>query len=289
MPEADILRRSTEPIIILAYARSGVARMADYLGQHPAIAHIPAVDLVGLCGTLTRSWLALEGGPDERPSARASEAIRSMVSAMVGTQLAGRSATHWSNCAICTVDMADNFARLYPTATFLCLHRSCRDTIYSGIAACPWGLTGYGFDGFAAAHPGNTVAALADYWCTHTMRLLEFEKLHPERCHRVRYEDLMSDEDRTMSEVYGAVDSSLLATANRADKPVQPPTDMSAPGALPRGLGWRFTLGNLPGPSSGHIGAGASVPVALIPDYLAADINAMHLQLGYERLAIGSR
>ncbi len=84
------------------------------------------------------------------------------------------------------------FASLFPQARFISLHRKCTDVIYAGLAACPWGLagSGYGFDGFATANGSDSVAALADYWSTHTERILGVEDAHPDKCLRVLDEDL---------------------------------------------------------------------------------------------------
>jgi hypothetical protein len=55
------------------------------------------------------------------------------------------------------------------------------------------GFAGTPFWPYAADHPGDNVATIVDYWVDRTQALLEFEKIHPESCVRVRYEDLAED------------------------------------------------------------------------------------------------
>jgi len=79
------------------------------------------------------------------------------------------------------------------------------DMIRSGLDACPWGLTGYGFDEYIVGSPGNAVLALARYWLDNATLIHEVEKEHSQRCHRIRYEDLVQDPEETMREVYAFV------------------------------------------------------------------------------------
>lgn len=83
--------------------------------------------------------------------------------------------------------------QIYPRARFVCLYRHPMDVIRSGLDACPWGLTGYGFDPYIGSSPGNAVLALARYWLDNAAAIAQVEEKHPERCHRIRYEDLVDD------------------------------------------------------------------------------------------------
>lgn len=67
------------------------------------------------------------------------------------------------------------------------------DVIASGAEACPWGLNGYGFDPYIAATPGNVVAALANFWADNVRATLAAEEHFPDKCFRLRYEDIVSE------------------------------------------------------------------------------------------------
>ncbi|HBW19074.1 MAG TPA: hypothetical protein DEH11_08690 [Actinobacteria bacterium] len=86
--------------------------------------------------------------------------------------------------------------RVYPQAKFLCLYRHPMDVIASGLEACPWGLNGYGFDPYIADTPGNSVLALARFWANNAGAVLAVEEKFPDRCHRLRYEDLVADPEQ---------------------------------------------------------------------------------------------
>jgi hypothetical protein len=62
--------------------------------------------------------------------------------------------------------------------------------------AAQWGLSGYGFDSYAAASPGNSVAALARYWVGYTSAIVAAEERLGPACIRLRYEDLVADPEQ---------------------------------------------------------------------------------------------
>ena len=91
---------------------------------------------------------------------------------------------------------------MFPGAKFICLYRHPMDVIASGIEACPWGLKGYGFEPYAAESPGNAVQALARFWSDHAAAILAAEEQFPDRCHRVRYEDLVADPEAVADGIF---------------------------------------------------------------------------------------
>jgi hypothetical protein len=76
------------------------------------------------------------------------------------------------------------------------------DVIASGIEASPWGLSGFGFDSYAAASPGNAVLALAQFWSDNATAILAAEERFADRCHRVRYEDLVADPEAVADGIF---------------------------------------------------------------------------------------
>ena len=55
---------------------------------------------------------------------------------------------------------------------------------------------------FVVRHPGDSVSAVADYWLECSRRTAKFEGEHPERCFRLRYEDLVAAPEETMAGVF---------------------------------------------------------------------------------------
>jgi hypothetical protein len=116
-----------------------------------------------------------------------------MVDEMTGSYLARPGKGLFFDESLGSARFADLLVQIYPAARFVCLYRHPTDVIRSGLDACPWGLSGYGFDQYIVGSPGNAVLALARY-CRDNARLIAgVAERYPDRCHRVRYEDLVAD------------------------------------------------------------------------------------------------
>lgn len=243
-----------DPIAAITYAHSGIVALGSSLAERYPVAWIQGPNLVQLCDRLVRDWQALEGRAHGAPSRLAQTSVRSLVQTMITARLASDPAARWLTASVGAPAAAATFASLYPGGKFICLHRSCTDMIYSALAACRWGLAGtaFGFEPFATAQAGNPVAALADYWATHTEAMLTFERDHPGRCVRVRYEDLAAAPDGTLA----AVGTFL-------------------------GLGEHAAPGPRPATNGPAVGCGQDVPADRIPDHVLARINQLHESLGY--------
>ena len=76
------------------------------------------------------------------------------------------------------------------------------DVIASAVEACPWGLHRFGLDGFVAENAGNSVAAVGSYWQSTVAAIQAFEERHPQVCHRVRYEDLVTAPEETAAAIF---------------------------------------------------------------------------------------
>jgi hypothetical protein len=246
-----------DPIVAMTYAHSGLVALGNALAERYAVAWIQGPNLVQLCDRVVRDWQALEGRAPGAPSRLAQTSVRSLVQAMITARLAGAAATRWFTASVGAPGAAPTFAFLYPSAKFICLHRCSTDMIFSALSAYRWGLAGtvYGFEPFAAMHTGNPVAALADYWATHAEQMLDFERDHPGRCVRVRYEDLAATPDGTTAAV-----STFVGLG-----------EPRAPGPGPAA----------PGPGGPAVGCGRDIPADRIPAHVLARINQVHDSLGY--------
>jgi hypothetical protein len=188
--------RLNEPVVVLTCARSGSTLLRFLLDSHPELACPPETGVVDMCTRLGVVSMLLDGppaGPRPGLTGLAAASIRSWVSVTFGTYLMRAEKARWCDKSLGSAESAHRFLDLFPETKFVCLYRHCTDVIDSFLEACPFGLRGYGIDPFAAAHPGNSVAAVADYWVTHTRAIIEFEQAHPDHCLRLRYEDLVAD------------------------------------------------------------------------------------------------
>lgn len=188
--------RLDEPVVVLTCGRSGSTLLRVILDSHPELACPPETNLIGLCTQMGVVSMRLDGpsaGERHAPSELGLRSIRAWVATNFGAYLVEAGKVRWCDKSLGSAQSAGRFLLLFPKAKFICLYRHGMDVIDSVHEACPWGLTGYGLDPFGVAHPGNSVAAVADYWATHTQMIRTFEEEHPEVCLRLRYEDLVAN------------------------------------------------------------------------------------------------
>lgn len=248
------------------------------LDAHPDLACPPELKLPEVLAKLTTLWAATDGLP--LPPYRGGQAAESPVTVdqgvrhtadlIVGPYLARRGKKRYVDKNLGTALHADILLRVYPEAKFVCLHRHPMDVIASGIEACAWGLTNYGFEPYAAGSPGNSVVALARYWSDHTAAILAVEDRHPQACHRVRYEDLVADPEAVTQQVFEFL--GLPPVPGIAEQCFSADHDRFGAGD--------FKVWNTSRITSDSVGRGWSVPLSLIAPAAPA-VNALAARLGY--------
>lgn len=145
------------------------------------------------------------------------------------------------------------------------------DMISSGLEACPWGLNGYGFDRYIAESPGNAVMALARYWLDGATAIAAVEEQHRGRCHRVRYEDMVTDSEQVAAKIFEFLGLEHIPGIGKAvfsgEHERFGPADHKI---------WYTS-----GVSQGSVGRSESLPVGLIPPTVMESINGLLDKLGY--------
>jgi hypothetical protein len=267
------------PVFVLCGARSGSTLLRFILDAHPDVACPPETNIPALCTQLATVWSLIEGAPlspdrGAEPPVIPDAAIarvRHTVDLMTGSYLGRRGRKRYCDKSLGTARFADLLVRVYPKARFVCLHRHPMDMISSGIEACPWGLTGYGFDPYIAASPGNIVLALARYWNDNTAAILGAEERFPGSCHRVRYEDLVTDPERTADEIFRFLGVASAPGVTRqcftAERERSGPAD--------------YKIWHTSRISPASVGRGWTVPVGRIPPQVLSQTNEMAARLGY--------
>jgi protein-tyrosine sulfotransferase len=276
--EAAVEQR-LDPVFVLCMGRSGSTLLRFLLDAHPELACPPETSLPALCGQLAVVWSLIEGAPlaPERDAAPprvpepAVAGIRRMLDEMTGSYLARRDKRLFCDKSLGSARFADLLTQIYPGAKFLCLYRHPMDVIQSGVDACPWGLNGYGFDQYIVGSPGNAVLALARYWLDNASLIDEVEKEQPDRCHQIRYEDLVEDPERVMGEVYEFIGVGPAPGVAKAcfsgDRERFGPGDHKI-----------WATSEITGDS---VGRGESVPAGLIMPQVTTAINELAASLGY--------
>jgi Sulfotransferase family len=259
-PAGD-LRRA--PVIALAYAHSGVARLQRVLAGNGALACTAGSGLLELCDQAATTWRRL--GEHQAPlSSPALTSIRAMADEMIAVILAHAAGSRWCEISFAAPRCAETFLELYPAARVLCLHRSCAGVIEAGLQASPWGLSGTAVQRFAAGYPASRAAAIAGYWATRTEALLDLEDARPATCRRVRHEDLVKNPDQEADGVFGFLDLARPGPAG--------PLLISAETGL--------------APEDAYEPRGdAAVLADELPPRLFARVNHLQARLGYQPIA----
>jgi protein-tyrosine sulfotransferase len=271
--------QSADPVFVLCMGRSGSTLLRLILDTHPDLACPPETNIPALCAQLAVVWSLIEGAPlsaqrgDEPPQIpdAAIAGIRQTMDLMTAPYLARRGKSLYCDKSLGTARYADLLMRIYPGTRFLCLFRHPMDMISSGIEACPWGLNGYGFDQYIAGSPGNTVMALARYWHDQAQEIAAVEAKHPDRCHRVRYEDMTADPEHVAAGVFDfigvervrGISQAVFSHAHERFGPAD------------------HKIWHTSQISQDSVGRSASVPAGLIPPPVLESINGLLDNLGY--------
>ncbi|HZR52331.1 MAG TPA: sulfotransferase [Streptosporangiaceae bacterium] len=271
--------RAGAPVFVLCGARSGSTLLRFILDAHPELVCPPETNIPALCAQLATVWSLIEGAPlspergaepPEIPDA-AIAGIRHTVDMMTGSYLARRGGQRYCDKSLATARFADLLMRIYPDAKFLCLYRHPMDMVASGIEACPWGLSGYGFDPYIAGSPGNIVLALARYWNDNTAAILATEERFAGACHRVRYEDMVTDPESTAEDIFEFLDvqpaPGITKQCFTAEHERSGPADYKI---------WHTSV-----ISAASIGRGWTLPAGRIPAPVLDQMNEIAGQLGY--------
>lgn len=293
-----------ELALIVGAARSGTTLMRLILDAHPEIgcpaeAGVPALmsHMVGLWMTIDADFVQTRPGEDPgtvtvdktKPPIDAAEGeptpvrdplaelpdearewIRSTVSEPMRRYNARGGKRLYVDKSLDSVYHLPLVDGLFPATRCVMVVRHVMDTIASGIEASPWGFQAYGYAPYVQSMPGNSVAALAQYWLTHVTSALSWEAEHAETCHRVRYEDLVLRPQETVARLLKfldvAEDLSVLESAFRRTPP--------------RGPG-DYKVGHTRAVHPGSIGHGKRVPVGMLPPPLLEALNEKMEALGY--------
>ena len=104
-----------------------------------------------------------------------------------------------------SLDAPDNLAalgRAFPHARYILLFRQVFDVVASGLEVSPYGFKAFGYAPFVQQSVDNFVAPLVHLWTTRVRSALKWEAANESRCHRVRYEDLVTDPTSTLAALF---------------------------------------------------------------------------------------
>lgn len=271
------------PVFVLSASRSGSTLLRFMLDSHPALACPPETGIGSACTNLVQSLYTLENaasrGSKSQDSTLLSAEILSAARTTVGNAynryLRQRGKSRWCDKSLDSFLSAELFAQLWPQAKFICLYRHCMDVIASGVEACPWGISRFGFDAHVAQNPGNSVAAIGSYWLDCNKTIMDFQKKHPGKCHQIRYEDLVAAPESIADSMFSFI--GVEPVPDIANRCFQVPHDTGGPGDEKI---W-FTTGV----TTSSVGRGITVPARALPGPLRSALNELLRELSYRTIA----
>jgi len=273
---------SADPVFVLCAGRSGSTLLRFLLDAHPDLACPPETRLPTMCAQIASVWLQLSGSPVPKERAEglppvpeaALAGIRHTMDIMVGPYLAQRGKRRYCDKSLGAAEHVDVLRAAFPGAKFLCLYRHPMDVIASGIEACPWGLSGFGFDSYADGSPRNSVKALAQFWADNAALILGAEERLGECGYRVRYEDLVADPEAVADGIFrflgvGPVPG-ISAACFASERERLGPGD--------------YKIWHTARITADSVGRGWSVPAEMMGPSLMAAVNDVAEKLGYARI-----
>jgi hypothetical protein len=272
-------RRVKDPVFILCSARSGSTLLRFLLDAHQELSCPAETNIPNLCANLTSLW----GIVTEEQASMATEddasslapgiihGVRHTIDTVITTHLSKQGKKRFCDKSIGTARYVELLRELYPDVKFICLYRHPMDFIRSGLEACPWGLSGYGFDPYIAASPTNSVNALARYWTDHTAGIMQAADRYPAICHSVRYEDLADAPEQVMADLLNflgvAQQPGISKTCFKQGRSRTGPSDFK--------IWYRSRVSN------DSIGNADTIPAIQIPPPVRAAMNELLDKLGY--------
>lgn len=231
--------------------------MRSVLSAFPELACTQQTGILPLFHHAITTWQTVEGNVGGGVSSLAAASLRALSAGLMTSILARQGGSRWCEFSSAPPAAAQTFARVYPQARFLIMHRRADTVARAIVGSSRWGLEGPEFAPYVSAHPASPVAALASYWAAHTTQQLEFERSQPEKCHRVRVEDLTANASQALLDVAG-----FLGLDGRDMSPSFAQTDV------------RNGQATQSAPAAG-------LPIDRIPEALLARVNELHRSLGY--------
>jgi hypothetical protein len=247
------------PVVVLTYMQAGGQRLHTLLSAHRELACTTGTGILAACDQAAVAWREADARPGQL-SSLAVRSIQQLATTMITAITARTGNPRWCETVMADPGMAETFLQLFPTATFVCLHRACPDVVSAVLRASPWGLSGPTLAPFVCAYPLSTAAALSAWRASRAAPLLEFEKNHPQACLRMRFEDLTGDQDGAMQRLrlfLGLTTSATVSSRLRDDVDGAGNPVASTPATPP-------------------------FPLSQLPDGLVSRINDLHRQLGYQ-------
>jgi hypothetical protein len=197
--------RRTDPAFIVSCSRSGSTLLRFIVDTAPDI-YCPSELFLGDAAlSLAVFFRGLTGSESIYDSA-VTERVGAFLDEQISSYAARRGKRRWCEKTPGNALHLPLIEAVFPSATYLCLHRHALDVAHSAIK-----VTG----------KPELLPVTIRQWIETSRVLLDFERGHPSRCHRLRYEDLVAAPGEVLPPLFAFLgarwDNRLLDTVFTAE------------------------------------------------------------------------
>ena len=197
-------RRSLRPGFIIGVYRSGTTLLRFILDSHPNIAVPPESNfLVGVAQLLRDDWYrkGLAGvGVDE---AGLLGRARDFAGDIFDTYALAKGKQRWFDKTPAYVEILDLIDTLFGAdCRYVMLYRHGLDVATSMTRMQQHDVQRGPGKRYTHLYPDSVRLCNAAYWAEQCERMMSFEKAHPDRCHRLLYEDVATDPARHLQPLF---------------------------------------------------------------------------------------
>jgi len=201
------------PVFVLCCSRTGSTLLRYILDSHPDFCCPPELHLGRLARSLVLVYSVtlqcdvqdLDDNQESILGKRARKNIEDIMAEYVGPL--GKKV--WCEKSIFTIDNLPFVELVFPDARYLCLYRNCLDQVASALDTLDRDLSGmaYGFYPYLSRNRRDPWNALTDYWIEKITAILAYEKANPSQCIRLRYEDIVSNAEAQLENLFTLLNS----------------------------------------------------------------------------------
>jgi protein-tyrosine sulfotransferase len=206
------------PIFILSAERSGSTLLRYIIDTHPEICSPAEIYLGQLCQDLywvtyyTAGAVANVSSETEKELMVLGE-VRRIVSGVMDKYAQAKNKQMWCEKSPANLHNLNVLERVFPDGKYVCLYRNCMDVVHSQMEANRQGFWP-ALAKYVHRHPDNIVAAMVENWIDRAQELMTFEREHPKKCFRLKYESLVYEPVANLNAMFDFLgvewDASLL-------------------------------------------------------------------------------
>lgn len=200
------MRIDYPPVFILSCERSGSTLLRVIIDTHPEIACPPQLNLGRACEHLYdlvyySIGQTYKGDTESDRHQWVISEIGEMIGSVMQRYVDNKKKKRWCEKTTLNINAIKMLSEIFPNAKYICLYRYSMDVIHSCLKFNPLGFMSE-LSPYVRNRPENLVEAMALNWLDKNEKIIEFEEANPDKCFRVRYEDIVMQSNETLKSMF---------------------------------------------------------------------------------------